>query len=649
MSRPGGPPTVCFVTYELAPMNPGGCGSFITRIIPHLAGRCRVVVLAAMPAAEVSEYRRRGLHDPAGTGDNEVLCLDELVPEGALPVANVFPRNTQRFADALEMLARTRPIDLIEIPEYSSLAYATLKLRRQRGRLAAQRLVIRAHGSLELIDHHEAYGDHGLERRLVYTMERYVLRHAETLLMATPATHAYYNRFYEMDRPALVSPPPPDPAPPPAPARRPEAEDGVLFVGKLQAVKGADLFVRAAVRWLEAGAPPAVRFRLVGSDTQPAGRSYRAFLETLVPESLRARFEFLGHLPPAEVVALARRARVAVVPSRFESYCYVAREMLALGVPTVLASIPAFEELRAATGVAFFDGSVPDLAGVVARHWDASPGLTAALAPAPAPAYGDFYAALAARPAPAASAPPAAARVDLFLLEAAAPRGGTGRVDVRRPGDATPLHEALRAWLGGAAAPHLAVALAAWDGDADALAAAADFLAGHPEVAAVELAPRAIVPWALADPDAQLLLLAEGDAVARSLFGLVPAALVFRRPARPLDVVPATPRGLVAQLVNALATDGTIELAWPPASTRGLALAPADRVTLPATRETLAPAERWAVGYLETRAAEQARIVTDLARPTYWIRRSLQILRNGGARAYLRKILEKARGREATP
>jgi hypothetical protein len=349
------------------------------------------------------------------------------------------------------------------------------------------------------------------------------------------------------------------------------------------------------------------------------------------------------------VVALARRARVAVVPSRFESYCYVAREMLALGVPTVLSSIPAFEELRTATGVAFFDGSVSDLARVVARHWEASPGLTAALAPMPPPAYGDFYATLAAERPRAAASPPAGARVDLFLLEAATSRGGTGRVDVRRPPSGTPLHEALRAWLGGSGAPYLAVALAGWDGDADTLAGAGDFLAAHPEVAAVELAPRAIVPWALADPDALLLLLAEGDAVARELFGLVPAALVFRRSARRLDVMPATPRGLVAQLVNALAADGTIELAWPPGSTRGLALAAGDRVTVPATRETLAPAERWAVGYLETRAAEQARVVADLAHPTYWVRRSLQILRNGGARAYVRKLLEKARGREATP
>jgi glycosyltransferase involved in cell wall biosynthesis len=634
-------PTVCFVTYELAPITPGGCGSYVTRIIPHLAGHCRVVLLAAMPAHEVAEYRRRGLHDPHGTGENEVLCLDELVPTGSLDTANVFLRNTQRFADALQLLSRERRIDLVEMPEYAGIAYATLKLRRQHGRLLDLRLLVRAHGSLELIDHHEGYGDYALERRLVYAMERYVLRHAESLAMATRATLADYDRFYGLGRDALVCPPPPDGrAAPPADAA-PDAAPAVLFVGKLQAVKGADVFVRAAVRWLERGAPADARLWLAGSDTWPAGESFRARLEALVPPALRERFEFLGHVSADELAARARRARFTVVPSRWESYCYVAREMLALGAPVVLSPIAAFEELRGLGGVALFDGSTEDLARVMAERW-------AAPATRPEPAdessavdYGALYAELARAPlSPAPSPPPAP--LGLFALEPRPDVPPHPRVVVADP-PSVALHHALAEWLGRAGPPSLALVLPEWTGSADALVAAADFLAAHPEVAAVEFLPRRVVPWVLADPDRDALLLGETDDLGRRIFGLVPAALVLRRTPHAWDLAPGTPRQLLWQVTDRVARDGEIELAWPPA-TGGLPLDVADMPPAGAAPPRVTPqAERWAVGYLSGRTREQARVLADLAEPTYWLRRSWQILRDGGARGYLRKILEVTR------
>lgn len=92
----------------------------------------------------------------------------------------------------------------------------------------------------------------------------------------------------------------------------------VLFVGRLEATKGPDLAAAACRR---AGAT----LRLIGAGAM------RARLEAEYPEMI-----FAGHQPPDAIAAMAARARMLVMPSRYpEPYGLVAAEALWSGLPVI--------------------------------------------------------------------------------------------------------------------------------------------------------------------------------------------------------------------------------------------------------------------------------------------------------------------------
>jgi glycosyltransferase involved in cell wall biosynthesis len=637
-------PTICFVTYELAPINAGGVGTYITRVIPELAGRLRVIVLAGMAPEDVATYRRLGLHDPCGTGVNRALSVDDVAPEAALH-PNLFVRNTQRFAHALAALCREECVDLIEMPEYAGMAYATLKMKRQHGAFAGQRLLVRLHGSLELIDYHGGTTSWTLERRLIYGMERYAMRHADTLVAPTGETFADYRRFYGLDREPLVCRPPVGPE-----QAAPGAGTGaaVLCVGRVQAIKGVDLFVRAAVRWLAEGAPASVRFRVVGLDVVPEHEGFRRYVEALIPPHARQRVEFLGHRSAAEIRDLAGRARLAVVPSRWESFGYVARELLALGLPVVGSHIAAFRELEGTAGMEFFDGTVEDLTAAIKRVWHRGAERAAApVLPAQSAILGDVYARLAAE-APPPIEVAVESRVDRLALDA--PEATTPEVahDVgwgaaaARPAGA---HRRLSEWLHAQREDYVAVLLKDWPQDEDALRSAAALLARDAELAAVELLPRYVPSGLLADPQVGLLGLSEVDELARTVLGIAPAALVFRRPRTPLDLLPGTAQDVMRQLVSQVCRAGArVELAWPPGEVPRWPVVAAepspDGMGLAGAAD---PTQRWLLGYLARCVTQRpAGAWATVVGPVYLARRSWQILRTGGVRAYVQKVVEVA-------
>lgn len=110
----------------------------------------------------------------------------------------------------------------------------------------------------------------------------------------------------------------------------------VLFVGRLEPRKGADLLLAAAPRILAADGD--VRLTIVGDDAIPGagGVTMRAAFEAEHPDLVRSgAVSFLGVVDDAQLQQLQRRADVAVLPSRFESFGLVYVEAMAHATPVV--------------------------------------------------------------------------------------------------------------------------------------------------------------------------------------------------------------------------------------------------------------------------------------------------------------------------
>lgn len=163
----------------------------------------------------------------------------------------------------------------------------------------------------------------------------------------------------------------PNPIFPPAKEHRWSAagacQDRVLFVGRVDRVKGADVVLRAFGQIHKAR--PATRLVFAGPDAGYIDEAGRAMTQgelvsqTLVEPS-RSAVEFLGAQTPAQVAELRPTAAVTIVASRYETFPYTLLESLNAGSPTVTSSGSGMSELfeEGVTAIGFPPGDHAALA-----------------------------------------------------------------------------------------------------------------------------------------------------------------------------------------------------------------------------------------------------------------------------------------------
>jgi D-inositol-3-phosphate glycosyltransferase len=118
----------------------------------------------------------------------------------------------------------------------------------------------------------------------------------------------------------------------------PDGEPVVLFVGRIEPLKGIDVAVRAVAQL-----PDPARLLVVGGDNQDAGR--KSELLALAAElGIESRITFLDAIPHADLPLYYNAADVCVVPSYYESFGLVALEAMACGVPVVASRVGGLKE-----------------------------------------------------------------------------------------------------------------------------------------------------------------------------------------------------------------------------------------------------------------------------------------------------------------
>lgn len=113
----------------------------------------------------------------------------------------------------------------------------------------------------------------------------------------------------------------------------------VLFVGRLQPLKGADVAIDAVHDIMRRGVTRA-RLVVVGGPSGPQGEKEVAALhKQAVERGVADRVVFVAPQPHERLSTFYRAADVCVVPSRSESFGLVALEAAACGTPVVAAAV----------------------------------------------------------------------------------------------------------------------------------------------------------------------------------------------------------------------------------------------------------------------------------------------------------------------
>jgi glycosyltransferase involved in cell wall biosynthesis len=384
---------VVLATYELHPVNPGGAGVLLAGAVRTLCwGGFDVTVLCDFPEPEVAEAQRIFAGENLAPGRATAVSVSRLLGKALKPddEATIFETKSKEFALAAEALHRIKPIHLLEFPDYAGLGFSTLVRRMEGSGLASAAVVVRLHGGLEFIDQVEGVRNADKARLQMYRLERLALQLTDYVFAPSRSIYDFYRTAYGLTEKFYLSVPPvenltwdfrrterfPDPG-------------YFLFYGKLQHVKGPDVFIAAAVSIIAEHPERRWRFTLVGSDTHcyAHGRPTSECLRPLIPSEFKHAFEFVPSIPREQLPQLCAKVQAAVVPSRFETFCLAAHELRTLGLPLIVSSIPAFADyFSEATGSLIFKDSAIGLKNAMLRM-SFEPGLADALAERPRPTY----------------------------------------------------------------------------------------------------------------------------------------------------------------------------------------------------------------------------------------------------------------------
>jgi glycosyltransferase involved in cell wall biosynthesis len=283
--------------------------------------------------------------------------------------SNFYPQCFSWQASLLaESLIEQEGIDVIEAQEYEAPLYY-LQLRRALG-LGPKihpPCVIHLHSPTEFIAHYNDW-DMGLPAVLTAKrLENYSIAAADALLCPSRYLARQAEAHYGLTEGSIgVIPLPIGNSP--MLERNPETwkQGTICYVGRLEPRKGV-------IEWVDAAVAVADEYQNAQFEFVGANCSYtnivtvQEFVERRIPRHLRARFHFRGEQKRFSLPQFLARARIAVVPSRWENFPYTCIEAMGSGLPVIASREGGMVEM-------IVDGQT----GWLARQ-AGSEGLTAAL------------------------------------------------------------------------------------------------------------------------------------------------------------------------------------------------------------------------------------------------------------------------------
>ena len=232
------------------------------------------------------------------------------------------------LAVAKKLLELHGTFDAIEFVDSQAEGFVALHSERVRERWGGVPLCIRTHTPMWLIERLNGADLTKFGRHLYHQWERQALAAAHGV---TAPSQLLLDALQPAQTYDVVPPMLPDIA-----AISNRAGRSIVFVGNLEPNKGIDFWIQSLNHVLKRHGEAMAT--IVGADTPaaPDGTSMRAYSQSLLDPAVEKKVTFAGRLPAEGVQQVLYAASMVVVPSRFESFSYVACEAILRGIPVVV-------------------------------------------------------------------------------------------------------------------------------------------------------------------------------------------------------------------------------------------------------------------------------------------------------------------------
>jgi glycogen(starch) synthase len=334
--------------YPPAPYPPGGIGTYVMHIAQLLAERGEMVHVITQlwrGAAKPIEMKCQGrliIHRVPLGGQEPFFRrqpLGQILSKEATSLFNsAFPEQCFSWQASLlaEKLVEEEEIDLIEAQEFEAPLYY-FQLRRALG-LGPKRkppCLVHLHSPTEFIGQHN---DWDLSLPSILTAKRledYSIAAADALLCPSQYFAHQAEIHYGLTANSIrVIPLPIGDSPLLERDETTWRQGTICYVGRLERRKGVLEWIDAAVQ--VAVDYPTVQFEFIGADCLGNHQiSGIELIERQIPPSLRGQFHFRGKQNRSVLPQFLKRARLAVVPSRWENFPNTCVEAMCSGLPVI--------------------------------------------------------------------------------------------------------------------------------------------------------------------------------------------------------------------------------------------------------------------------------------------------------------------------
>jgi glycosyltransferase involved in cell wall biosynthesis len=340
-----------------SPYSAGGIGSYLRNITELLAlhGETVHVIGQRWPGAPRALERRFGgrliIHRvtndrpsaPGLAASSKELQILNVVRHSVLPYTGFL----WHAALLAESIIDGGGIDIVEAHDYEAPAFFLL-LRRLHG-LGPPRpvpIIVHLHTPTEFVFEANGWATEGPGLARLFAVERFVVGAADGLICPSRFLAEIAESRYQLESGAVDVVPYPIGDTPLLDRKACTWRDGMIcYAGRLEPRKGVREWIEAATAVAE---DISCEFAMVGGDSSSSGEgkdSMRAILRASIPVALRSRFGFCDALPRRQLWERLRRARIAVVPSRWENFPYACIEAMATGLPVLVSPVGGMVEM----------------------------------------------------------------------------------------------------------------------------------------------------------------------------------------------------------------------------------------------------------------------------------------------------------------